>query len=324
MSNPITKPKFKQYPNHVECLICKKTFKYLSNYYTHHRKIHKGDNNNDYTNICDGKYKYSCNMCVKKFKTLNGFRNHYNENHKCNSKKYTLVVDNSCTKYKCIICFKIYSYKSGLYSHYNKLHNNVNKSLTKSEQKNEDLNDVESVKKELEELKKKYDVLVDNQNKILKDNKRGTKIINNNTTNNNITINIVSHGDEKLDKLDVKYFIKAFNNSLLAIPKFLELVHFNDEFPEYRNIYIPNDRKNVVKVYKNGYWILVSKDLLIDKIFTDKSELLEDKYHDVCERLNDFTKKRFTRFIENKDIKSDYIKSHISDTLYNNKDMVKG
>lgn len=96
------------------------------------------------------------------------------------------------------------------------------------------------------------------------------KTINNNcTTNNtyntyNITL-ITSYKDPNMDGI-YKYLDTALKKMFMSIPYIVEKIHFNDEFPENKNICITNKRGKDAKVFDNGKWITISKDRLLNEI----------------------------------------------------------
>ena len=89
----------------------------------------------------------------------------------------------------------------------------------------------------------------------------------NNITNNKIILNC--YGNE-----DMSHITDAFKAGLLKvpyvmIPKMIEEVHFNK--PENKNIYVPNKKQPLIKVYADNKWIFKDKkstiNELINKIF---------------------------------------------------------
>jgi len=115
-------------------------------------------------------------------------------------------------------------------------------------------------------------------------NNNGTITSQNNGTINN-TINIIQHGKEDLSKIENSVFI----NSLLKysgakIPeKIIEGIHFNEKYPEFKNIYISDINREKVMMHNGTEWVLTNDDVtanLLDKsiIFSEtKYEQLEDK-----------------------------------------------
>jgi hypothetical protein len=79
--------------------------------------------------------------------------------------------------------------------------------------------------------------LLEKKDKNINQNNKNIKNQNNGVINNTI---IIRHGKEDLSKIDDKVFLDAFLKSTGAkIPeKIIEGIHFNNKYPEFKNIYI--------------------------------------------------------------------------------------
>lgn len=318
------KPKYEKIDNIVKCLYCNKEFTHVNNLYTHHKNKHRYVNIDIYIITKNKVKKYKCLSCGQKFKSVKLVEEHYRNMHINNGKKY-VIIEGDKKKYKCIECNKIYSHLSTFYSHY-KLHHN----LHIIDNKNENKSDNTVNKRDFDDLKRKCDEL----EKLIKNNGQiinKTTNITNNTNSNNRTINnntvniqLVSYGNENLNDLPESYYIKSFRNGFVSVPCLLELIHFNNRFPQYKNIYIPNERKSKVKVYKDRCWQLQDKDSTIEDIYNEKSEVLEDKYNELQMKLDKRTKKMFERFLDKKDDDEtiEYVQQYIRNLLYDKKNLV--
>ena len=65
-------------------------------------------------------------------------------------------------------------------------------------------------------------------------------------------------------------------------------VHFNDEKPQNKNIFIPNKKDKFVKIFKNNKWIYQDREKAINKLVDDKYNVIDNHYvlvdkHDVIE-----------------------------------------
>lgn len=88
-----------------------------------------------------------------------------------------------------------------------------------------------------------------------------TNTLNNNnnmTQNNNIYVNIdtCDFGNEDLSKLDKMEVLRIIQNhdTKEFIPKMIEYLHTNPQFPEYHNIYY-DEQKDKVLVFNSDQWI---------------------------------------------------------------------
>lgn len=80
-------------------------------------------------------------------------------------------------------------------------------------------------------------------------------------------------------------------------------------------------------MYEKRKWKTKNRNEAIDKLISDKEELIENKLYEWEENGNDVknVKYRFDIYIEKKNIKNviDQIKDDIELMLYNNKDLIK-
>ena len=63
-----------------------------------------------------------------------------------------------------------------------------------------------------------------------------------------------------------------------AIPKMIKKIHFNDKYPENKNIRMLNKKDNKLQIISNGKWTYVDKLDTIDILVGDKNYKLEDYY----------------------------------------------
>lgn len=103
--------------------------------------------------------------------------------------------------------------------------------------------------------------------------------------NNNVTIN--NFGSENIDYITAKVFYKLLNTPYNAIPKLIELKHFNPKHPENHNVKITNIHDKYAKIYKDKKWIIQHKtdvlETMIDNGFADLEEfknLNEEEFTD--------------------------------------------
>ena len=81
-----------------------------------------------------------------------------------------------------------------------------------------------------------------------------------------------------------------------AIPKMIKKIHFNDNYPENKNIRMLNKKDGRIQTLKEGCWIYVDKNETIDELIGDKNYQM-DKFY--CENKNLFDnihQKRYETF----------------------------
>ena len=119
----------------------------------------------------------------------------------------------------------------------------------------------------------------------------------NNNSNNNITININNYGDENLEILNdnnlKKYILEM---PFTAIPKMIEQIHFNNQYPENKNIKLKNKKDNKLLVLQDKKWNYVNKMETIKNLIEDKSIDINNLYRKNQHKLTDKFKERYLKF----------------------------
>jgi hypothetical protein len=129
------------------------------------------------------------------------------------------------------------------------------------------------------------------QNKLIiellvkKNIKEKSKNIQNNKNiknQNNGTINniIIQHGKEDLTKIENKVFFDAFLKYTGAkIPeKIIEGIHFNSDYPEFKNIYISDINREKVMIYNGIDWILTPSNNITSNLLEKSIDFSENRY----------------------------------------------
>lgn len=253
--------------------------------------------------------EYKCEDCNKIFSQKCHFINHKNRKNKCNAIK----EDNIC-KY----CNKEFTKKSSLTRHIKNVCYKEKEIYKKLEELEKEKNKLE---KQLNKKKKLDKKILDKQKSIT--NNITNNIINNNiTNNNNITINLYPYGKEDMDRIDKRYIEKAINKIFYSPLELVKQVHFNDKYPEYHNIFIPNIKGNYIKIHRgDNKWDIVPKKEYIDELYVNKKNYIEDKYYENKDKYSNIKQERLDKFIdsENDGKTATDIKKYIEYLLYNEK-----
>jgi uncharacterized C2H2 Zn-finger protein len=125
----------------------------------------------------------------------------------------------------------------------------------------------------------------ENNNNIVINN----NIINNNiVNNNNIVIN--NYGSERKDYItfeDIMNILLKGGNSI--VPRYIELKHFNDNFPENKNIKYEKNNKCLIR--EKGEWKYTNIEQLSNKLIKknsyELSEYYNNKKNNIEERIKD-------------------------------------
>ena len=274
---------------------------------------------------------YKCTRCNKIFNHKGVFLRHCNRKNPCNKTSSTNKKKNSKKKlnknenkkyskngmqipkmeYLCNFCNKTYSTKF-----------NLNKHLKICKKKKE-------IETELEQ-KEMMDMFMMMGNKIKEleekiDNKNVTKIINNELKVENMSMNINLNAYKKTDISHLKDedFLKVLYRGNYCIPHLIEAIHFNKNKPENHNICIQNIKNKYINVWNGKSWDIRNRKEVLDEIYEDHTELLEDKMEEwviTGKNINDVIQTRFNRFIKKRRDVEDKIKEELELILYNFRD----
>ena len=90
-------------------------------------------------------------------------------------------------------------------------------------------------------------------------------------------------------------------------------------------MYISNMRDKHIIVYDGEDWKLRHKDEILKELIDDKTEMLSCKFDELQEVINESTKQKFQRFLDNSDGKETVtnMKNDLELTLYNNRKMTE-
>lgn len=121
-----------------------------------------------------------------------------------------------------------------------------------------------------------------------------------NTTNiqsnvkNTITLN--NYGNENLSHITDSMKTQLVKIPYGMIPKLIEHVHFNDEYPENKNIALTNSRDNKIKVFSDNKWIYKDKEETINDLVDGKYYILDAHYEQVNDSLESESRTNFIKF----------------------------
>lgn len=123
-----------------------------------------------------------------------------------------------------------------------------------------------------------------------------------NTTNiqsnvkNTITLN--NYGNENLSHITDSLKTQLVKIPYGMIPKLIEQVHFNDEYPENKNIALTNSRDNKIKVFSDNKWVYKDKEETINDLVDGKYYILDAHYEQVNDSLESDSRTNFVKFKE--------------------------
>jgi hypothetical protein len=138
-----------------------------------------------------------------------------------------------------------------------------------------------------------------------------------------VTIITVGYGKEDLSKIDKKDILKAMQHRYNSAIKLTETLHFNPKHPEYHNIYITNMKDKYAMLFDGKDWNLTMKDELINKIYDDKKNYIEENIDEFIDSLSVSRKKALDRWLDtdDNDERISKVKDEIKLLLYNKRNV---
>ena len=278
---------------------------------------------------------FSCKECNKNYKHRQSLYNHMKKFHPKNSKKlqdgsktlqmapkHKMENESGGNIIKCEFCNKTFSKKSNLQKHINlnrcKKKNDIILSLKKE---NEELK--MNFQKEITELKEQIKELMNKNCKI--HYKTLQKINTQNNIQNQQNINIIGFNKENLLELfSDKEKLKILKKKYDSLNYFIEYAHFNNKYPQLKNIKITNMKDNIAYKYddsKNKFIATTKDDLINDLVIsrmTDIDEFQTEIYDKLSSKEQCIIKNMLDEFYNDEDKYKDKKKEDIKFIIYNN------
>ena len=230
------------------------------------------------------------------------------------------ITQNNSKFNECKYCDKVFSRIDNLTRHYKTC--NEKKKTDEANLHMEEL--VRLLNEQKQEFKNELEKKDDQIKELIK--KAG---ITNSTITQNIQNNIKLLAYDKTDISDLteKDFIRCFNHNNMCVPHLLKRIHFNKKKPENHNVLLSNLKSGHIMLYDGKQWNTYNRDEVIDDIFDEKHDILEQKYEEWVDIGKDFPilYHKFRRYLEkiNNDVVMKKIKEEMKFVLYNNRNVVK-
>lgn len=172
------------------------------------------------------------------------------------------------------------------------------------------------VKKSSEEsLIEKNKQLEEQVKRLEEENKNMKHITINNTHINNINITLVDHGKEDLSKIANFLLLIASKRGLNAVPELVDHIHFNPNYPEFHNIYIPSIKDKHIMVYNKNWEIKNTADVVSD-IYEERKNFIIDNKDVFYDLLDEGQKRSYNRWVKyDSDRTTDEAKQFILETF---------
>ena len=268
---------------------------------------------------------FRCIICNKSYKDKSGLWYHNNKYHNIQQhqissnllKNSSNLLKNSSNKQikklNCDNCEKVFSRIDNLKRHKIKCDKNKSDQISKDQISKDQIIDTlkDALIKQSNELKEVKLLISDLINKNCKVHPKTLQKINkqlngdhntvneNNTTN--ITYNIIALGHENLtDVFSKKEKMKILKYRFNSLPQLVEYAHFNDKYPQFKNILITNTQNKLAYRYdiKKKQFIAVNKDDLLEDIidsrmcdinwfYEELEEVLDTKTKEILDKVKD-------------------------------------
>tara|TARA_B110000902_G_scaffold48565_1_gene55329 strand:+ start:38 stop:931 length:894 start_codon:yes stop_codon:yes gene_type:complete len=219
------------------------------------------------------------------------------------------IPPNPAKKNECEYCNKIFTRKDSLKKHLNGRcfqKKETTEYLLKKLLEEKDkiiLKILDENKKENAKKDKKINKLMKQLIKLSKNSNN----INNSNINSNNKIIINAYGSENMKYITEKVLKKLVNRPGTAIPNLLKMIHFNDKYPENKNLKVTNIHDPYIKVHNGDNWNLQNKGDIIEDIITTKREILDGAvvdenndtiYQDKLDRLDEKIEDKNNNYVE--------------------------
>ncbi len=266
---------------------------------------------------------YKCNFCDKKYKSNPARTFHYNLKHKEEYIKFK-EHEKKNKQFTCEYCNNNFASRQSKYNHKTKC------KLFNQNIENTEIEPIDTKNKTIENLENKLQQLENTLNLILNNckihpktlQKINKQLINNGTINNTInTINIIKFGDENFEEiLKEQDIFKLFNHKRLILEESIKAVHFNNERPEYKNIYITNLKSEYAYIYNGTKFIAVHKNEIIKDLIDNHMNFIEESIENYKNKISMEKYRELQKFIElMNDEETEFINHELKKTYDNYK-----
>ena len=318
------------------CNVCNKNYKDKSGIWYHNKKYHKD----------------SCKSIVSRNDLQSEKLEIFVSQKSANvSLIDTQICEDKIDGYPCDYCGTIYLHRQSKYKHQLKCKNKSveeKKHLEQNDKENKnDYSKDEIINLLKEQLKKQQEQIIEIKNQLIETMNKNCKVhpktlqkinkqlINDNKnisinkgTVNNITYNIIGLGHENLTEVfSKKEKMAILKNRFYCLPELVEYAHFNDKYPQFKNILITNTQNTLAYKYdtKKKQFVAVNKDELLDDIVDERMCDINSFYDELENDLDEKTKEIIEKVkdkIENEPVYKELKKKDIKLIIYNNRKKV--
>jgi hypothetical protein len=261
-------------------------------------------------------------------------------------------------KLECFRCDQKFSRKDNLIRHLKKKCKGTKKDIKddkdiKDIKDNKDIKDIKDNKdikddkvKQLEEENRKLKLIIAENSNNMKDTIKKIVeeilITNNSSNTQNITSN--SHNNTKINSDNINQqnvFLNNYTGGGMPPLTFEQIepllkrgfqtpveltraIHFNPNFPEYHNVYLPRINEKQAMVFVDGNWKTINRDEIIDDLYENKKAFVVENLDKYIKKIEEPQQKSLKRWLSRDDDDEAIIntKNDIKNLLFDNRKLV--
>jgi hypothetical protein len=182
--------------------------------------------------------------------------------------------------------------------------------------------EIKELKSQMEELKLQVKNSTNTTNNTTTQSHNNSSINNSNNKIQQNTINLNIFGKEDLSMITDDIKKDLIQGPFKMMPKLLELIYFNDKYPENHTLKMVNKNKEIIKVHEKKGWKLKDKKDTVDYLLEDKNFTVDSYYDDNEQEFSQRAKKTYNNFRELFDSRDrklwNQIKREVDLLLWNN------
>ena len=252
----------------------------------------------------NNKSNFRCTYCNKYYASQSSLCNHIKKFHFTNISKSIPDVSKSIPdpdinrKIICKFCNKKYSTPQNRWKHEQKCKSRSNNDKDKDK--------IKQLEETINELKHQIVTIMKEKGKVHhktlnKINNTLTNSINN--TNNgkitNISNVIVKFGDLEYERiLNSKQIKTILNKQYLCLEEAIKQIHFNDNLPEYSNIFITNMKDDIGYVFNGNQFISVKKNEMLNELIDCHLKEINLSLEQYKDKINNVYVRRIEKFLD--------------------------